>query len=86
MREKLCFIVSLWVIFQMTGEKCVANAAISSNKRVVVIGGGIAGLAACQKLVVVYGQQNVVCIEGDSRLGGRINSNLVGKNTKNFLL
>jgi monoamine oxidase len=45
----------------------------SSNYQVIVIGGGMAGISACVKLVE-SGVQNILLIEGSQRLGGRINT------------
>lgn len=43
------------------------------NHKVIVIGGGMAGLSACVKLLE-SGVQDFILIEGTDRLGGRINT------------
>lgn len=41
------------------------------DKRVIVIGAGAAGIAAATKLIS-NGFQNIVVLEGQNRIGGRI--------------
>ena len=45
----------------------------AQHYQVIVVGGGMAGLSACAKLVE-KGIGNVLLIEGSDRLGGRINT------------
>jgi len=45
---------------------------VSATVRVAVIGGGIAGLAAAHRLIGVLGADEVVLLEADDRLGGKI--------------
>jgi protoporphyrinogen oxidase len=45
----------------------------SNNYQVIVIGGGMAGISACVKLVE-SGVQDILLIEASQRLGGRINT------------
>lgn len=44
----------------------------SGKGRVVIIGAGIAGLAAADALINDYGFENVVVLEALNRIGGRI--------------
>jgi spermine oxidase len=46
---------------------------MSSHHEVIVIGGGMSGLSACVKLIE-SGVKDVLLIEGNDRLGGRINT------------
>ena len=41
--------------------------------QVIVIGGGMAGIAACHKLVEM-GVKDILLLEASDRLGGRINT------------
>jgi oxygen-dependent protoporphyrinogen oxidase len=45
---------------------------VSATVRVAVIGGGIAGLAAAHRLVGLLGGDEVLLLEADDRLGGKI--------------
>src|SRR5207253_6347628 len=51
-------------------------AAVSAPRRVAVVGGGIAGLAAARELAV--GGAEVVVYEAADRLGGKIETSEVG--------
>lgn len=44
----------------------------------IVIGGGLAGLAAAQQLTVTYGAQNVLLLEARNRIGGRVKTVKIG--------
>jgi monoamine oxidase len=57
------------------------KGASLSNKRIVVIGGGIAGLAATHRLIQKYGIADVVLFEADLTAGGRCKTIQIGKNT-----
>ena len=46
--------------------------------RVVVVGAGVAGLAAAARLME-RGVRNVVILEAEDRMGGRIHTTLFGK-------
>ncbi len=51
------------------------HAAIVAGRRVIVIGAGMSGLAAAQRLVTEYGYSQpgqVIVLEASSRIGGRI--------------
>lgn len=49
------------------------------NKKIVIIGAGAAGIAAATKLLA-NGFQNLVILEAESRIGGRIHTIPFGKN------
>ena len=44
-----------------------------SNLKTIVVGGGIAGLSACVKLIQ-SGIDNILLLEANNRLGGRIHT------------
>lgn len=48
------------------------------DKKIVIVGAGASGIAAATKLYE-NGFHNIVILEGESRLGGRINSFKYGK-------
>jgi len=48
------------------------------NVKIIVVGAGIAGIGAAQSLRN-YGFTNVLVIEGDNRVGGRIQTQEYGK-------
>jgi len=65
--------IVLWFVFQ--------NAYFSHrmNKlQVLVVGAGAAGLAAAARLMA-HGVTNVVILEAEDRMGGRIHTTLFGK-------
>lgn len=43
------------------------------TKKIVIVGAGIAGIGAAQRLVQ-HGYRNVVILEGEDRVGGRIHT------------
>lgn len=49
------------------------------NKKIVIIGAGSAGIAAATKLKS-NGFQNITVLEGENRIGGRINTVRFGEN------
>lgn len=49
------------------------------NKKIVIIGGGAAGIAAATKLLS-NGFQNIVILEAENRIGGRIHTIQFGEN------
>lgn len=49
------------------------------NSRIIVIGSGAAGIAASSKLIE-NGFKNVMVLEAESRIGGRINTIPFGRN------
>lgn len=64
-----------WLIALIVAHLAVVSiGARIQNKRVVIVGGGVAGLAACQRLVQTYGITDLVLLEAGSQLGGRVNS------------
>jgi phytoene dehydrogenase-like protein len=44
----------------------------------IVIGGGLAGLAAAQQLTATYGAQNMLVLEARDRIGGRVKTVRIG--------
>ena len=50
-----------------------ADVNVTTIYDVIVIGGGVAGLAACSQLAQ-NGVQNILLIETKNRLGGRVNT------------
>ena len=48
------------------------------NTRIIIIGGGISGLAAGNELIA-YGFKNITILEAQDRLGGRIHTVPLGK-------
>lgn len=44
----------------------------------IIIGGGLAGLAAAQQLTALYGAQNVLVLEARDRIGGRVKTVTIG--------
>lgn len=46
---------------------------MSSQKKVIIVGAGAAGFAAASKLIS-HGFQNVLILEAEQRIGGRINT------------
>lgn len=49
------------------------------NKKVIIVGGGASGFAAAAKLIE-NGWRNVMILEAENRLGGRINTINFGEN------
>lgn len=49
------------------------------NKKIVIIGAGASGIAAATKLLA-NGFRNLVVLEGESRIGGRVHTIPFGKN------
>lgn len=50
------------------------------DKKIVVIGAGASGFAAAAKLIS-HGFQNVVILEAENRIGGRVHTIQFGANT-----
>jgi cation diffusion facilitator CzcD-associated flavoprotein CzcO len=50
---------------------------------VIVIGAGMSGLSACVKLIE-SGVKNILCLEANDRIGGRINTIDFGKKSTFF--
>lgn len=61
------------VIFIVSKSKAAMTNGTSSldNKRLVIVGAGLAGLAAAQKLLQ-NGFENIVILEAQDRVGGRV--------------
>lgn len=55
---------------------CCAN---NMNKKIVIIGAGASGIACGTKLMS-NGFRNIVILEGENRIGGRIHTIPFGKN------
>lgn len=54
---------------------CTSSGVATSDKpRVILLGGGLAGLRCAQRLVAEHGfsTENVVLLEASTRIGGRI--------------
>lgn len=50
-----------------------SNALPNLNSRIIIIGGGVSGLAAFNELLN-YGFKNITILEVENRLGGRIHT------------
>lgn len=50
------------------------------DKRIVIVGAGAAGIAAATKLIS-HGFSNVIILEAENRIGGRINTIPFANNT-----
>lgn len=53
--------------------------AMSIDKKIIIIGAGASGIAAATKLIS-HGFQNVLLLEAESRIGGRIHTIPFGAN------
>lgn len=49
------------------------------NKKIIIIGGGAAGFAAASRLIL-NGFNNLVILEAEDRIGGRVHTIPYGKN------
>lgn len=49
------------------------------DKKIIIIGAGASGFAAAAKLIS-NGFENVIILEGENRLGGRVNTISFGEN------
>ena len=61
---------------------------VSSDENVydvIVVGGGVSGLSTCANLFGM-GIKNILLIEADDRLGGRINTIHYGKTNQYFFI
>lgn len=60
---------------------CQANrlSGEAMEKKVIIIGAGASGFAAAAKLIS-NGYQNVLILEAEDRIGGRINTISLGEN------
>lgn len=61
----------------ITGAICTEN---TSSPRIVIVGAGASGIAAAAKLLE-NGFQNVLILEAEDRIGGRVNTVQFGKFT-----
>jgi heterodisulfide reductase subunit A-like polyferredoxin len=61
------YILSLTLVINLS------SAWANLNARILIIGGGISGLAAANELSN-YGFRNITILEADSRLGGRVST------------
>ncbi len=52
----------------------VAGAPSRTRARIVIVGAGMAGLAAADDLLNTYGFSNVLVLEAGDRAGGRVRS------------
>lgn len=52
---------------------------MSIEKKVIIIGAGASGIAAASKLIL-HGFQNVLLLEAENRIGGRIHTIPFGAN------
>ncbi len=60
-----------FALFCLLAQSCLSFANL--NARIVIIGGGISGLAAANELNS-YGFKDIKILEADSKLGGRAHS------------
>lgn len=49
------------------------------NRKIVIVGAGAAGIAAATKLLS-HGFRNILILEAENRLGGRVNTVAFGEN------
>lgn len=64
--------LNLVLLYFFCAESIFINAQTKVyNEKVIVIGAGVSGLAACSQLIK-KGFKNVILIEANSRLGGRL--------------
>ena len=54
------------------GEACLAPTTYGRHVKVVVVGGGIAGLAACRRLETLLPDAEVVLVEREQSVGGKL--------------
>ncbi len=72
LREKMIYIHLNLVLFSLITTLHVSSSA-GRIYDVIVVGGGVSGLSTCVHLFE-QGIENILLIEADSRLGGRINT------------
>ena len=65
--------LSLWACSALPGDDSVVEPAAANGKKVIIIGAGIAGLAAARNLIAAG--YEVQILEGRDRIGGRIHTN-----------
>lgn len=58
---------------------CCSNVGKNMEKKILIIGSGAAGFAAASKLMA-NGFENVVILEAEDRIGGRVNTISYGAN------
>lgn len=66
---RLIRISLLFLVFTITLVDCESNEVL--NEKIVIVGGGASGIAAASKLLQ-YGYENIVILEVENRIGGRI--------------
>ncbi|KAJ7394385.1 hypothetical protein OS493_000194 [Desmophyllum pertusum] len=82
LRFRVDSVTCLVIVIDLTVYARVMHA-MSSKPKVVVIGAGIAGLSAANKLYK-SGQVDVCVLEASERVGGRIHTGKIGDNTVEF--
>lgn len=79
-RKKMTnFSLSVYLILSYMIAIDVCNSEhLKKNPKIIIVGAGAAGIAAASKLFE-YGFKNVTILEAESRIGGRIHTENLGK-------
>lgn len=73
------FLLAVTIIFD-----CTSTKEKFLQEKIVIIGAGAAGISAASKLLE-YGYQNIVVLEADDRIGGRIQTEYYDDDHEKYL-